>query len=263
MGILSNKAATGRKKRPSWFWLATEAGRAVTELGISIPFRSFYRSEFQGDGHPVLVMPGFMASDTSTGPLRNFIDRLGYSAYGWELGRNYARLQFLEALIAKVDELHEAHGQQVSLIGWSLGGVYARQVAKERPEKIRQVMTMASPFRGITRPNNATWIYNMLPGSKRVVQLNQDLLKDLPLPAPVPTTAIYTKEDGIVPWEACLEAEEDELHQNIQVRGSHLGLGVNLSVLTIVADRLQYRRENWDHFKAQNMFKDLLFYPSL
>ncbi len=263
MGILNSNVTSGKKKRPSLFWLATEAGRAITELGISIPFRSLYRNEFQGDGHPVLVLPGFMASDTSTAPLRKFIDRLGYNAYGWELGRNYGRLQFLEAMMAKVDELHEEYGQKVSLIGWSLGGVYARQVAKEKSDKIRQVITLGSPFRGITRPNNATWIYNMLPGNKRIVKLDPILLEDLPLPAPLPTTAIYTKEDGIVPWEVCLEEEEDHIHQNIQVRGSHLGLGVNPSVLTIIADRLQYREENWEHFKAQNLFKDLLFYPSL
>lgn len=250
-------------RKPSKFWLVTEIGRAITELGISIPFRKFYTSEVHGDGHPVLVLPGFMATDYSTGPLRKFINKLGYTAHAWELGRNYAKLQFLEELVERVEALYEQHGQKVSLIGWSLGGVYARQIAKERPHMIRQVITLGSPFRGISDPNNATWLYNMLPGSKRVVDLDPDLLLDLPKPAPVPTTAIYSKEDGVVPWRACMEAEEDYYHQNIQVRGSHLGLGVNPSVLNIIADRLMYKEEYWEPFTPQSIVNDLLFYPSL
>ena len=103
----------------------------------------------------------------------------------------------------------------------------------------------------------------MLPGSKRVVDLDPELLENLPLPAPVPTTAIYTKEDGIVPWEVCLEKVEDRYHQNIQVRGSHLGLGVNPSVLEIIADRLMYTEDDWVPFEPPSYVKDLLYYPSL
>lgn len=250
-------------KKPSLFWLATEIGRAATELGMSIPYRSFYKPEVMGDGHPVLVLPGFMASDASTGVLRKFINKIGYTAYAWELGRNYAKLQFLDILIERVEELYEEHGEPVSVIGWSLGGVYARQIAKERPHMVRQVITLGSPFRGITEPNNASWLYNRLPGAKRVVEIDPELMADLPKPAPVPTTAIYTKEDGVVPWEVCLEAEEDYYHQNIQVRGSHFGLGVNPTVLNIIADRLQYAEEYWEHFRPRNLVNDLLFYPSL
>lgn len=250
-------------KKPSFFWLITEIGRAVTEMGISIPFRSFYGNTAEGDGHPVLVLPGFMASDVSTKPLRKFINRLGYTAYGWDLGRNVAKLKFLTDLGKRVDEIYEEHGEPITLIGWSLGGVFARQLAKANPYQIRQIITLGSPFRGIMEPNNATWIYNMLPGSKRVVDLDPELLENLPLPAPVPTTAIYTKEDGIVPWEVCLEKVEDRYHQNIQVRGSHLGLGVNPSVLEIIADRLMYTEDDWVPFEPPSYVKDLLYYPSL
>ncbi len=258
-----SSASATETKRPSMFWLATEIGRAVTELGLSVPFRTFYRKEEEGDGHPVLVLPGFMSTDKSTLVLRKFIDKLGYTAYGWEMGRNYAKVKFLEALLEKVDKLYKKHGEPITLIGWSLGGVYARQIAKARPKKIRQVITMGSPFRGVTRPNNVAWIYNLIKGSKRASDLTQSLIEDIPLPAPVPTTAIYSKEDGVVPWELCMEEVEDSKHQNIQVRGSHLGLGVNPSVLEIVANRLQYNAKNWEHFKPQNIVKDVLFYPSL
>ena len=91
---------------------------------------------------------------------------------------------------------------------------------------------------------------------------NEEIFKDIPLPAPVPTTAIYTKEDGIVPWQLCME-EEDEIHQNIQVRGSHFGLGVNPGVLEIIADRLSCDQNNWIYFKSKNRVKSMLFYPSL
>ena len=250
-------------KKPSLFWLATEIGRAVTELGVSIPYRKFFHNNYQGDGHSVLVLPGFMATDMSTKPLRKFIKKLGYSAYGWDLGRNYAELRTLDILKDKLEEIYEEHGEEVALIGWSLGVVYSRQIAKAKPEVVRQIITLGSPFRGITEPNNATWIYNMISSGKRVVDLDPELLADLPKPAPVPTTAIYTKEDGVVPWEVCMEKEETWMHQNIQVRGSHLGLGVNPSVLNIVADRLLYSQEDWEHFEPESFVEDLFLYPSI
>ncbi len=250
-------------KRPGYFWLATEAARAAIELGISVPFRKYFKLEQEGDEHPVLVLPGFMASDFSTKPMRNFIEKMGYHSYAWDLGRNYGKVSFLDELTIRLEELSKHHSQKVSIIGWSLGGIYARQLAKTSPHLVRQVITLGSPFCGITQPNNATWLYNLLPGNKRVVDLDPELLKNIPLPAPVPTTAIYTKQDGMVPWEACLELEEDHLHQNIQVHGSHLGLGVNPTVLEIIVDRLQYSEKNWEHFSASSIMKDLLYYPSL
>ena len=250
-------------KRPNLFWLLTETGRALSEFSLSIPYRTFSKNQTSGDSHPVLVLPGFMASDFSTNSLRKFIQKLGYIPYGWELGRNYARLQYLKTLEKKVEEIYEVHKEPISLIGWSLGGVFARQIAKAKPHLIRQIITLGSPFRNIKESNNATWLYNLLPGSKRVVDLNRELLNDLPNPAPVPTTAVYSKEDGIVPWEVCMEVEEGMWHQNVQIRGSHLGMGVNPAILDIIADRLLYDKTNWEHFIPKSFVKDLLFYPSL
>ena len=250
-------------KKPSLFWLATEAGRALTELSISYPYRRFYRHHTQGDNHPVLVLPGFMASDISTAPLRKFIDKIGYNAYGWDLGRNTAKVEMLDILMDKLDSIYEEHQEEVTIIGWSLGGVYARQLAKEKPHMVRQIMTLGSPFRGLTEPNNATWLYNLVSSGKRVVDLDPILLEDIPKPAPVPTTAIYSKQDGVVPWEMCIEAIETEIHQNVQVHGSHLGLGVNATVLNIIANRLLQSKEDWIHFESQSKMSDLLFYPSI
>jgi len=258
-----SKSKIDKKEKPSFFWLATELGRAAAEVGISIPYLKYCVSNRTGDQHPVLVLPGFMASDTSTKPLREFLDKIGYTPIAWDLGRNYGKVTFLNELSDKLQTLRKKYKTKVSIIGWSLGGVYARQLAKQHPKLVRQVITLGSPFRGISKSNNASWIYNLLPGNKRVVDLDPGLLKDLPIPAPVPTTAIYSKEDGIVPWRYCMEKKEDSLHQNIQVRGSHLGLGVNLSVFEIIEDRLQFSESTWSPFVPANIFKDLLFYPSL
>ena len=107
--------------RPSLFWLFTESGRAITELGFSVPYRKILASKKKGDGHPVLVLPGFMTSDFSTGPLRQFIKNLGYTSYRWELGRNTAQIEFVEMLLERVDALYQIHQEKISLIGWSLG----------------------------------------------------------------------------------------------------------------------------------------------
>lgn len=257
---MSSKAS--KTKRPSLFWLATEIGRAVTEAGISVPFRALYQTKNQGDGHPVLVLPGFMASDMSTAPLRKFVNKIGYQSIPWNLGRNYARMEHLGMLIEKIDTEFEKYGQEISLIGWSLGGVYARQIAKERPDKIRQIITLGSPFKGIEEPNNAAWMYNQLVKRKKIREAAPELIEEFPKPAPVPTTAIFTKEDGVVPWQMCLE-EESPIHQNIQVFGSHLGLGVNPSVLKIIADRLYYKASYWEPFSSRNIAENMFLYPSL
>lgn len=249
--------------RPSFFWLSTEVGRAITEYGLSYPTRTFSTKIAEGDGHPVLVLPGFMASDRSTTVLRKFIEKKGYTAIAWELGTNRGEVETLDILLNKLDDIYAQYGRKISIIGWSLGGVLARQLAKGKPHLVRQVITLGSPFRDITAPNNASWVYNLISGGKRVVDLDPELLYDLPKPAPVPTTAVYSKEDGVVAWEVCVEEKETAIHQNIQVRGSHIGLGVNTAVLKIIEDRLKYMEENWVHFKPCNIVDDLLFYPSL
>lgn len=254
--------AAKKVNKPSLFWALTEAGRAITELGASLPFQRLYGSKGTGDGHPVIVLPGFMASKRSTTTLRKFLKKLGYTVYDWGQGRNFGKIEYKDSLLTLIDELYAVHGTRISLIGWSLGGVFARELAKERPKLIRQVITLGSPFRAVVKKNNATWLYEYVSGGKKIEELDPALLQDLPKPAPVPTTAIYSKEDGVVPWEYCIEAEETDIHQNVQVRGSHLGLGVNPSVLHIIADRLQFAQENWIPFETSNLFEDWLIYPS-
>lgn len=256
------RKSTNTVDRPPLFWLLTEGSRAIAELGFSIPYRHFLAGQDEGDGHPVLVLPGFLSTDTSTRVMRKFIHKLGYTPYGWELGRNTADASFVDVLQRKVEDLYASHGEAVTVIGWSLGGVYARQLGKAMPEKVRQLITLGSPFAGIQEPNNVAWIYNLISKGDRIRRADPELFEDIPLPAPVPTTAVFTKEDGIVPWHLCME-REDEIHQNVQVRGSHVGLGVNPIVLEIIADRLLHRKADWTYFTPANLVQDLFFYPSL
>ena len=248
--------------RPSLFWLLTETGRAMTELGFNYTYQWFYTPEDKGDGHPVLVLPGFMASAQSTLLLRKFIDKIGYTAYDWDIGRNYGKVEYLDRLIEQVELLYQTHQQKVSLIGWSLGGVYARQIAKERTDIVRQMITMGSPFQAVNDANHASWLHKLINIGKKGQEVDADFLSSIPEPAPVPTTAIYSKQDGVVPWMACMETEEDHFHQNVQVRSSHLGFGVNPAVYAVIADRLLLTRQNWQHFQPEGNLQDMFFYPS-
>lgn len=252
-----------KSNRPSLFWLMTEPGRALTELSLSYPYKKLYKKETTGDGHPVMILPGFLSTKQSTAVMREFIEDLGYSVFDWGLGRNLGKIEYTEMLLDTLEELYAKKGQKISLIGWSLGGIFARQLAKEKPDMVRQVITLGSPFRDVTQPNNIEWVYSLISRGKKASDIHPELLESFSRPIPVPTTSIYSKEDGIVQWKMCIEKEEDDIRQNIQVRGSHIGLGVNASVLAIIADRLQYKRENWQHFQPKSLMDNLLFYPSL
>ncbi len=259
---MKSKNKVSRIKRPSFFMHISEAFRALKEYQRSKEFYNAFKKHNKGDGHPVLVIPGFLGSNTSTKGLRKFIKRLGYIPYDWGLGRNMADLSKLDDLLKLIDEVHEKHKTKISLIGWSLGGVYARELAKLREDKIRQVITLGSPFAGITEPNNAAWFYQLLKG-KSVEDIDPAWLESLPIPAPVPTTAVYSKEDGVVSWKVCREIVEDKFHQNVEVTGSHMGLANNASVWFLIEDRLQYKKETWNSFNYNGKMDDFVSFPQL
>ncbi len=236
-------------KKPSKLLLYTDGIRAFWEFIYYCFFAIFYKIKKTGDGHPVLVIPGFLGSGFSTKILRKFIDKHGYTSYDWGLDRNLANFADLEFLKIKIEDLHRRHQQKVTLIGWSLGGVYARQLAKSQSAIVRQVITMGSPFNGVTEPNNAKRMYNWVKKREGTPEISDEVLADLPNPAPVPSTAIYSKLDGIVSWKVCMERQEDATHQNVRINSSHFGFGWNPATLKIVVDRLQYDANNWKHFK--------------
>jgi len=260
--MLIMKQEEKKVDKPGRFWLATEIARAALEFGSFFPYKYLMNTGCEGDGHPVLILPGFMSGDTSTKPLRNYLSSVGYEAYGWGLGRNYGDESDLDRLLYRVDKIYQDNRKTISVIGWSLGGIYARQIAKARPHLIRQVITLGSPFSGITDNNHAAWIHKLITNGKGEDIIDPELLADIPKPAPVPTTAIFSKQDGVVPWEYCVERKETHIHQNIQVYGSHLGLGVNPTVIDIIVDRLQYDASNWQKFEPDSKIKEMIFYPA-
>lgn len=241
---------TAPVRAPSMLLALSEAQRALVELALLPVAAPALRSAPKGDGHPVLVLPGFTATDASTAILRRYLDRLGYDTYQWELGRNLGPRAIGaegEHLVERLEKIHAATGQKVSLVGWSLGGVMARQVARLRPNLVRQVVSLGSPFAGDPRSTSVWRLYELLTGQKVSDSAIQAQLAESRKPMPVRSTAIYSKADGIVAWQGCLEPAADS-SENIEVYGSHCGLGVNPSVLYAVADRLAQPEGEWRPF---------------
>ena len=200
-----------------------------------------------GDGHPVVVFPGLGASDISTVPLRNFLRDRGYTPYAWGQGLNFGPRQgVLDRCRAHVLKVATQHRRRVSLVGWSLGGIYAREIAKEQPEHARCVVTLGTPFTGHPRATNAWRLYEMVSGqSVHDPALNEQIRRA----PPCPTTSIYSKSDGIVAWQCSLN-EAAPHTENIAVHASHIGMGLNPLALYAMADRLAQDPQDWQRFET-------------
>lgn len=208
-------------------WAAFAQFTATVPLWMGAP---------RGDGHSVLVLPGFLASDLSTVPLRRLLDRLGHRTHGWGLGRNVGPTKaVVEGLTRAVDEIGGADHRSLDIVGWSLGGVFGRELARRFPGRIRQVISLGSPFNTADMGFGAT--------------------AD---PLPVPSTAIYTRTDGIVDWRTTLQ-RTDARSENIEVRGSHCGLGVNPAAVLAIADRLAQPEGVWAPFRPPSALR--FWYP--
>jgi len=243
-----------RSTSPSRLLLALEI-RWIWELQAFFATYPLLRRAPSGDGHPVLVLPGLAASDFSTRPLRTYLTAQGYAAYGWKQGLNRGPRPGVEAKIdAWLAELAGRYQRKVSLIGWSLGGVFAREAARRSSEQVRQVITLGSPFANEPKASNAWRLYEVLSGRQIKDWLGREAMK---LPPPVPSTAIYTRTDGIVAWRGCLE-QESAMTQNIEVEGSHCGLGHNPAVLYAIADRLALPAGEWRPFDRSG-FRRVLY----
>jgi pimeloyl-ACP methyl ester carboxylesterase len=226
-------------------------GRALLELATLPYWIPVMRRLPRGDGHPVLVLPGFLASSRSTAPLRSFLKHRGYDAKRWKLGRNMGFHQALgRALNQRVRDLHQLSGRRVSLIGWSLGGVYAREMARDLPELVRQVITLGSPFRGRGGGNHVSKLYAAIAG-QHPAELDDEVFEKMAHPPPVPTMAIVSKSDGIVSWRTATERLEHDRVENVGVRGSHCGLGVNPGAWIAIADRLAQPEGTWAAFEPK------------
>ncbi len=221
--------------------------RAAVEYGLMRLASPVLKRMDEGDGHPVLVMPGFTSDDQLTRPLRRLLSAQGYAAYGWGLGRNLGPTEHaMQGIRHRLDRLAARYGRPVSLIGWSLGGIYARVLARETPELVRTVITMGSPFKmGPEDRSAASSLFDSL--SDRFAYGLDFLTETEQTPLTVPATSIYTKTDGIVHWYHCLD-ESHPRAENIEVYGSHCGLGYNPVAAFIISDRLRQPSGTWEPF---------------
>lgn len=239
--------------------LAAELPRTALEsLALCASWPSLVCSAQPGDGHPVLVMPGFTASDTSTALLRRHLNLLGYKALPWGLGTNTGRKALQDELVERFLSISDTYGQPISMVGHSLGGVFARELARRFPERVRLVISMGSPFamgRGGSHSKIARQLFRHLSGQQTAAD-HERLARPVP---PVPCTAIYSRTDGVVAWRNCLELPGEQT-ENIEVYSSHIGMAVQPSVWFAVADRLQYKASDWRPFrpKAEHLS---MFYP--
>lgn len=241
---------------PSRLLTLAEPGRAMSELASFYALRPLLGMLPKGDGHGVLVLPGFLAGDVSTGPLRSLLRDLGYDAIGWNLGRNiHVDEERVSAMRACVDSFFERTGRKVSIVGWSLGGVFARELAKQAPEKVRLVITLGSPITDDRRYTNARKLFEYFNG-KEPEPMRSGKFRALAEAPPVPTTSILTKTDGIVHWRGSVQhgaGKKGAEVENIEVLASHVGLGVNPAAVYAIADRLAQPEGAWKPFEAKGL----------
>ena len=231
------------------------------EVGEYAAFRRILRKARHGDGQHVLVLPGLMAGDYTTAIMRSYLSSLGYHPHGWGVGRNIGPTRLIvDSMRASVENLTAEHGW-FSLIGGRLGVLYARQLGRAYPDQVRQVITLGSPFRLIHREDTLASLvfdrYRHLHVEAEELDMpEQEHLRD---PMPIPTTAIYSRTDGIVPWQACLNEIYGKA-ENIEVKASHIGMGHHPAVLWAIADRLALPMDQWRPFKVPGSLRR--WYPT-
>jgi len=237
--------------------------RALLEIGLLPPLLPLLQLTPRGDGHPVLLVPGFTATDATLIGLRVFLRSRGHHVETWGLGQNTGfQRKFTRALEQKVRYLHHRHGRKVSLVGWSLGGVYAFSTAHSAPECVRSVISLGSPMRvspgniGVPLLVRALYRYFAHPMGP-VAHVANVRAKLLQSPPPLPSTCIYSATDGVVPAQAAQLDGDPRLHENVWVPGSHVGLGFNAAVMWVLADRLAQREGHWQPFRPDGWLGSL------
>jgi pimeloyl-ACP methyl ester carboxylesterase len=248
----SEPQAAGRWRPPRLALMLAEV-RGILEFNTSLLLAPLLMRAPRGDGHPVLALPGFLASDLSMAPLRRYLGQLGYDTYAWQMGRNTGGVARMRgALRDRLASIHAATGRKVTIVGWSLGGIYARDLALQAPDLVRYVVTLGSPFAGDVRATNATRLYEAMSGE--TVDDTSELRKAISGDLPVPTTSIFSRTDGIVNWRTCLLRPSDTA-ENIEVYlASHIGLGVNSAALWAIADRLAQTEGEFSQFDRSGPF---------
>lgn len=233
--------------------------RAPWEFGAALAAWFALQRAPRGDGHPVIVFPGLSASDVSTFPLRSYLQRMGYAPSGWNQGFNFGpRAGVLRTAREQLAEAAQVAGRKVSLVGWSLGGIYARELAKQLPDLVRSVITLGTPFAGNHTSTNAWRLYALASGRDIARETTE---YDLPQAPPMPTTSVFSRTDGVVAWKASQQAPcpRNPHTENIEVVASHVGLGLNPSTWWALADRLAQPEGRWTAFERKLGLHGIIF----
>lgn len=253
--------AAHRSQPPPWLYSMTEPSRAAAEVASIASALPWLLNAPRGDGHSVMALPGFMASDLSTRLLRRYLNQHGYRADGWGLGRNLGKPALQQQLAETFLRRSDAAGEPISLVGQSLGGVFARELARAHPDRVRQVITLGSPF-GMSEGGSSNPLVQQLFEKSAGVssdEMRALLLSGDPLDAPpVPCTAIYSRYDGVVAWHTCIERDRTNT-DNIEVYGSHVGMAAHPAILLAIADRLAQAQDAWARFDRSRPLRPLLY----
>ena len=237
---------------PSWLLTACELGRLSVELPASVVVDALTPAPDEGRGRPVLVLPGFSSPDAATRHGRHHLRRLGYRPHGWGLGRNHGLIDpIIHGVLARLDDLHEQYDEPVSVVGWSFGGLLARWLAHQRPQAVRQVVCLGSPYRPEGEHTRTTPLFERSARTHGLSERAFEVVDTLRRPLPVPVSAIYSRTDGIVNWRACRLTDEELIPgpgDNISVPSSHVGLLANPLSLAALADRLAQDPDDWRPF---------------
>lgn len=245
-------ASASKGHTPALPLFLTEPVRGFLSM-VALPFALPLLAQApRGDGHTVYVLPGLLADDLSTWPLRRFLQHLGYDARGWGLGRNVGPTRTVVMGLPRLLEEAGANNK-VSLIGWSLGGIFARELARGNPDSVRQVITLASPY-GMKEAERSRADIAFRRHAHRHVGGGVSGRDKLREPIPVPSTAVFSHTDGIVDWQACIEKSGAD-HENIRVHAGHLGIGVDPAVWWVIADRLAWSEGPWRTFASPARFR--------
>jgi pimeloyl-ACP methyl ester carboxylesterase len=226
-----------------------EAPRALAEFASFVALGRLLSVGREGHGRPVLVLPGLLGDDRSTRPLRRLLKFAGYAAYGWRLGTNIGPTRrIIRGLDAVLAEIVDRHGEPASLIGWSLGGMLAHDIAGRHPAAVDRLITLGSPLYS-TDPSQSRgspfydeYAAAHLPEYSRASWRPPGRL-------PMPATSIFSKTDGVVRWHTCLHPP-GPLTENIEVCSSHCGLGCHPAVGYAILDRLAAPTDAWPRFVA-------------
>lgn len=241
-------------------------GRALLEAALLPAALPLLLEAPKGDGHPVILLPGFMAGESSMLALQLFLQNKGYDVHMWGLGRNVGfRSKHAAALPQKIRYLHHITGRKVSLVGWSLGGVFSIYGAQTCMECVRSVITLGSPLSvddaGSQASTAVKALYRLvshrLGTNAHVMQPRAKALRERRR-VEIPTSCLYSLGDGVVPPQEATIDGDPALHENIRVPGSHVGLGFNGIVLSVVADRLAQPEGNWQPFAPKGLLARVL-----